>query len=132
MPAACRNGPPNHNMAPIMFAALVAPPARLPGGVRARRQRPVLRAHRHRAGLFPTAFLQALPERVFGVMSNDTLLAIPFFTFMGLILERSGMAEDLLDTIGPALRAGPRRPRLRGRSSSARCSPPPPAWWPPR
>jgi hypothetical protein len=33
-------------------------------------------------------------------MANDTLLAIPFFTFMGLILERSGMAEDLLDTIG--------------------------------
>jgi TRAP-type mannitol/chloroaromatic compound transport system permease large subunit len=33
-------------------------------------------------------------------MSNDTLLAVPFFTFMGLILERSGMAEDLLDTIG--------------------------------
>ena len=45
-------------------------------------------------------FLQALPERVYGVMNNDTLLAIPFFTFMGLILERSGMAEDLLDTIG--------------------------------
>ena len=45
-------------------------------------------------------FLQALPERVYGVMSNDTLLAIPFFTFMGLVLERSGMAEDLLDTIG--------------------------------
>ncbi|MEI2735372.1 MAG: TRAP transporter large permease subunit [Rhodoblastus sp.] len=44
--------------------------------------------------------LAALPERVFGVMNNDTLLAIPFFTFMGLILERSGMAEDLLDTIG--------------------------------
>ena len=51
-------------------------------------------------GLFPTNFLQALPERVYGVMNNDTLLAIPFFTFMGLILERSGMAEDLLDTIG--------------------------------
>ena len=34
------------------------------------------------------------------MMNNDTLLAIPFFTFMGLILERSGMAEDLLDTIG--------------------------------
>ena len=33
-------------------------------------------------------------------MSNDTLLAIPFFTFMGIVLERSGMAEDLLDTIG--------------------------------
>src|SRR5438445_2595922 len=51
-------------------------------------------------GLFPPDFLQALPERVYGVMSNDTLLAIPFFTFMGLVLERSGMAEDLLDTIG--------------------------------
>ena len=44
--------------------------------------------------------LSALPERLYGVISNDTLLAIPFFTFMGLILERSGMAEDLLDTIG--------------------------------
>jgi TRAP-type mannitol/chloroaromatic compound transport system permease large subunit len=44
--------------------------------------------------------LQALPLRIFGIMQNETLLAIPFFTFMGLILERSGMAEDLLDTIG--------------------------------
>src|SRR5216110_2218691 len=51
-------------------------------------------------GLFRPDFLQALPERIYGIMSNDTLLAIPFFTFMGLILERSGMAEDLLDTIG--------------------------------
>jgi len=52
-------------------------------------------------GLFHPAFFQALPERIFGgIMSNDTLMAIPFFTFMGLILERSGMAEDLLDTIG--------------------------------
>jgi tripartite ATP-independent transporter DctM subunit len=51
-------------------------------------------------GLLDTSLLQALPERVFGVMANDTLLAVPFFTFMGLILERSGMAEDLLDTIG--------------------------------
>jgi tripartite ATP-independent transporter DctM subunit len=51
-------------------------------------------------GQFQPDFLQALPERVYGVMSNDTLLAIPFFTFMGLVLERSGMAEDLLDTIG--------------------------------
>ena len=51
-------------------------------------------------GLFQPSFLQALPNRIFGIMSNDTLLAIPFFTFMGLILERSGMAEDLLDTIG--------------------------------
>ena len=53
-----------------------------------------------RLGLFDPTFFQALPERVFGVVSNDTLLAIPFFTFMGIILERSGMAEELLDTIG--------------------------------
>ena len=51
-------------------------------------------------GLLPAALLQALPLRIFGIMANETLLAIPFFTFMGLILERSGMAEDLLDTIG--------------------------------
>ena len=51
-------------------------------------------------GVLPEALLQALPLRLFGIMQNDTLLAIPFFTLMGLILERSGMAEDLLDTIG--------------------------------
>ena len=51
-------------------------------------------------GLLSPSLFGALPERIWGVMSNDTLLAIPFFTFMGLILERSGMAEDLLDTIG--------------------------------
>jgi TRAP-type mannitol/chloroaromatic compound transport system permease large subunit len=50
--------------------------------------------------VLPEALLQALPLRIFGIMQNDTLLAIPFFTLMGLILERSGMAEDLLDTIG--------------------------------
>ncbi|HZN47035.1 MAG TPA: TRAP transporter large permease subunit [Ramlibacter sp.] len=51
-------------------------------------------------GVLPTSLIQALPLRLFGIMQNDTLLAIPFFTLMGLILERSGMAEDLLDTIG--------------------------------
>jgi GntP family gluconate:H+ symporter len=51
-------------------------------------------------GILPPSLLQALPLRLFGIMQNDTLLAIPFFTLMGLILERSGMAEDLLDTIG--------------------------------
>ena len=51
-------------------------------------------------GILPEALMQALPLRIFGIMQNDTLLAIPFFTLMGLILERSGMAEDLLDTIG--------------------------------
>jgi len=51
-------------------------------------------------GVLPASLLQALPLRIMGIMQNDTLLAIPFFTLMGLILERSGMAEDLLDTIG--------------------------------
>src|SRR3546814_14899181 len=41
-------------------------------------------------GLFSTNFFKVLPERMWGIASNDTLLAIPFFTFMGLILERSG------------------------------------------
>ena len=51
-------------------------------------------------GLLTPALLQALPDRVFGIMRNEILLAVPFFTFMGLILERSGMAEELLDTVG--------------------------------
>ncbi|MCZ4315232.1 TRAP transporter large permease subunit [Comamonadaceae bacterium G21597-S1] len=51
-------------------------------------------------GLFSTNLFQALPLRVFAIMSNETLLAIPFFTFMGIILERSRMAEDLLATVG--------------------------------
>lgn len=50
--------------------------------------------------LMQPALFQALPQRIFGIIANDTLLAVPFFTLMGLILERSGMAEDLLDTIG--------------------------------
>jgi TRAP-type mannitol/chloroaromatic compound transport system permease large subunit len=52
------------------------------------------------AGLFNASLFQALPLRIAGIMQNDTLLAIPFFTFMGIILERSGMAEDLLETVG--------------------------------
>jgi len=51
-------------------------------------------------GQIPAALFHALPDRIFGVMSNDTMLALPFFTFMGLVLERSGMAEELLETIG--------------------------------
>ncbi|MCO5099046.1 MAG: TRAP transporter large permease subunit [Rhodocyclaceae bacterium] len=50
--------------------------------------------------LFPPNLFQALPLRIYGIMQNDTLLAIPFFTFMGIILEKSGMAEDLLETVG--------------------------------
>ena len=52
------------------------------------------------AGIFPPSLFQALPLRIFGIMQNDTLLAIPFFTFMGIILQKSGMAEDLLETVG--------------------------------
>jgi GntP family gluconate:H+ symporter len=90
-----------HNLAPIMFAGLIVFmligfPVTFSLGA---------------CGLFfgligiylnvlPEALLQALPLRIFGIMQNDTLLAVPFFTLMGLILERSGMAEDLLDTIG--------------------------------
>ena len=51
-------------------------------------------------GLLPINLFGSIPDRIFGQMSNETLLAIPFFSFMGLILERSGMAEELLDTIG--------------------------------
>ena len=51
-------------------------------------------------GHFEANFLQALPLRVIGIISNDLLLAIPYFTFMGAILERSGLAEDLLDGTG--------------------------------
>ena len=51
-------------------------------------------------GLLSPSLFSAIPDRLFGLMMNETLLAVPFFTFMGLILERSGMAEDLLDTIG--------------------------------
>ena len=52
------------------------------------------------AGMFPKALFQALPLRIFGIMQNETLLAIPFFCCMGIVLERSGLAEDLLETIG--------------------------------
>ena len=90
-----------HNMAPLMFVALViflliGYPVAFSlaaigiffglGGIE--------------LGLLHPTLFQALPQRIWAIMSNDTLLAVPFFTFMGLILERSGMAEDLLDTIG--------------------------------
>ncbi len=51
-------------------------------------------------GMLTPALLQALPDRIFGIMRNEILLAVPFFTFMGLVLERSGMAEELLETVG--------------------------------
>jgi len=52
-------------------------------------------------GFFDLNFLQAIPARIFGaVLSNDLLLAVPFFTFMGAVLERCGLAEDMLDSMG--------------------------------
>ncbi len=89
------------NMAPIMFGALVVflllgyPAAFSLGAIGL-----IFGLIGIELGQFQPDFLQALPDRIYGVMSNETLLAIPFFTFMGLVLERSGMAEDLLDTIG--------------------------------
>ena len=89
------------NMAPIMFASLVVLLLLgYPVAFALAANGLVFAIIGIELGLFPPVFLQALPERIFGIMNNDTLLAIPFFTFMGLILERSGMAEDLLDTVG--------------------------------
>ncbi len=51
-------------------------------------------------GWFPASFMTALPLNVFGILSNDLLLAIPFFTLMGTMLERCGLAEDMLDSMG--------------------------------
>ncbi|MUZ75705.1 TRAP transporter large permease subunit [Agrobacterium vitis] len=58
-------------------------------------------------GHFSEMFLQALPLRFFGIVSNDLLLAIPFFTMMGSILERCGLAEDLLEGTGKLFGAVP-------------------------
>ena len=51
-------------------------------------------------GVFDPIFLTAMPQRIFGIMNNFTLLAIPYFIFMGGMLEKSGIAEDLLETMG--------------------------------
>jgi TRAP-type mannitol/chloroaromatic compound transport system permease large subunit len=51
-------------------------------------------------GIFDFGFLAALPQRIFGVMTNGVLIAIPLFIFMGVMLERSRIAEDLLETMG--------------------------------
>ncbi|MCX8521903.1 MAG: TRAP transporter large permease subunit, partial [Rhodoferax sp.] len=51
-------------------------------------------------GWFAPSFLSSLPLNVFGILSNDLLLAIPFFTLMGTVLEKCGLAEDMLDSMG--------------------------------
>ncbi|HEX2839852.1 TRAP transporter large permease [Hyphomicrobium sp.] len=96
------------NLAPIMFASLVLflllgyPVAFSLGAVGLMFFVVGVELAPHSDGVITLSWhlLQSMPGRIFDVMRNDTLLAIPFFTFMGLILERSGMAEDLLDTVG--------------------------------
>jgi TRAP-type mannitol/chloroaromatic compound transport system permease large subunit len=51
------------------------------------------------AGVFEPVFLDSMVNRVFGIMSNGTLIAVPLFVFMGVTLERARIAEDLLDTL---------------------------------
>ena len=53
-------------------------------------------------GVFDPAFLQALPNRLYGIMTNETLIAVPLFVFMGITLERSKIAESLLETMASA------------------------------
>ena len=65
-------------------------------------------------GLIRPDFLGNLTYQLFGIISNDLLLAIPFFTFMGAILERCGLAEDLLEFDRAIVRPGARRPVLCG------------------
>ena len=50
-------------------------------------------------GHFDSVFLQAVPNRIFGVMYNEVLIAVPLFVFMGVMLEKSKIAEELLDTM---------------------------------
>src|SRR4029450_9595993 len=90
-----------HHMAPIMFASLVIfLLLGYPVAFSLAANGLIFGLIGIELGLFRPDFLQPPPERIYGIMTNHVLLAIPFFTFMGLILERSGMAEDLLDTIG--------------------------------
>ena len=89
------------NMAPIMFASMIVfLLAGFPVAFALAANGVLFGLIGIELGLLGPQLFQALPDRIFGIMANETLLAVPFFTFMGLILERSGMAEDLLDTIG--------------------------------
>jgi tripartite ATP-independent transporter DctM subunit len=90
-----------HWLAPLMFVAAFAlifsgfPVAFALGGTAL-----IFAAIGVALGVFDWALMYAMPERLFGVMSNYVLLAVPFFIFMGTMLEKSRLAEDLLKTIG--------------------------------
>ena len=58
-------------------------------------------------GTFDPAFLGAFPNRVFGIMTNQTLIAVPVFVFMGVMLERSKLAEQLLQSLATLMRGMP-------------------------
>jgi tripartite ATP-independent transporter DctM subunit len=88
-------------LAPLMFVAVFAmifvgyPVAFALGGVSL-----IFAAVGVQLGYFDWHLFYAMPERIFGIMANYVLLAIPFFIFMGIVLERARLAEDLLTTIG--------------------------------
>jgi tripartite ATP-independent transporter DctM subunit len=89
------------NMAPIMFAGLIVfLLVGFPVAFSLMALGLFFGAVSIQMGLFTADFLSNLPLRVFGIVSNDLLLAIPFFTFMGTVLERTGLAEDLLESAG--------------------------------
>jgi tripartite ATP-independent transporter DctM subunit len=91
----------NYTLAPLMFVAVFVmifvgyPVAFALGGTSL-----LFAAIGVELGFFDWHLLFAMPERIFGVMSNYVLLAVPFFIFMGIILEKAKLAEDLLTTIG--------------------------------
>lgn len=61
----------------------------------------------HLLGYFDAAFLSALPSRLYGIMTNEVLIAVPLFVFMGVTLERSRIAENLLNAMGIVFRGIP-------------------------
>ena len=58
-------------------------------------------------GTFDPVFLEAFPNRVFGIMTNETLIAVPVFVFMGVMLERSKLADQLLQSLAQIMRGTP-------------------------
>ena len=59
------------------------------------------------SGTFDPAFLEAFPNRIYGIMTNETLIAVPVFVFMGVMLERSRLADQLLQALAQIMRRVP-------------------------
>ena len=82
-------------------------------------------------GSFTEALLSGLPNRLFGIMSNETLIAVPLFVFMGVTLERARIAEELLETLSAlfgALRGGPVSQPAARKKAAVRTRPVPVGW----